>query len=244
MKKAKSILQGFRQETIRKFLQIAALMVAHYIKQLESGNRVEIVISKGNRKIGYVPNVSLMPMLTCPNCRHCKSLCYDIKACLQYANVLRARAKNTALLLNAPSEYWAQINAYLDHTKKTVFRFHVGGEIKDFRYFLDLIETVKSHPNIRFWTYTKSYAIVNQWIHENGNLPSNLSVMFSVWKEKDSKGNIRTIEFPNPYNLPTFTIRFAEEKKPNMMKCKGDCQYCIDHNCGCIARQSVYADAH
>ena len=245
MKKAKSIAQGFKEETLKKFLQLAQITIKFYIMLLQHGAQLTVCVSNGNRKIGYIPNVSLMPILTCPNCKHCKSLCYDIKACLQYVNVLNARARNTAILQFSPQMYWNQINAFLDRTTKKHFRFHVGGEIQDYSYFCSMIETVKKHPNITFWTYTKSYPIVNRYIAENGALPANLSVMFSVWKLKTEDGKIVTIPIPNPYNLPTFTVRFEEEQAPkNVMKCHGHCKECIANHCGCVAKQSVYADAH
>lgn len=43
---------------------------------------IPLCISKGNRKIGRVMNVSLAPVLTCANCSGCVKLCYDIKACM------------------------------------------------------------------------------------------------------------------------------------------------------------------
>ena len=110
VKKAKSIVKGFKDETIKKVIAMLKTAIEHYRKELEKGTFLKVSISTGNIKIGHVMNVSLAPILTCGEmCKYCLRHCYDIKACLQYPNVLLARARNTALALYNRKEYFAQI---------------------------------------------------------------------------------------------------------------------------------------
>ena len=69
----------YKQETIDNLMARAKILESEYLKKevIEIG----LAISKGNRKIGRVMNVSLMPVRTCKNCKECKHYCYDIKAC-------------------------------------------------------------------------------------------------------------------------------------------------------------------
>ena len=81
----------------------------------------DVCVSSGNRKIGRVLNVSLAPIITCANCSECSKLCYDIKACLQYANVRDARARNTVYAIHHRKEYFEAIERKLARRKKNKF---------------------------------------------------------------------------------------------------------------------------
>ena len=243
---AKSISQGFKPETIARIISDLKDGIKRYTERIIDGEPVQVCISHGNRKIGRVMNVSLAPIITCgTGCTHCKSFCYDIKACLQYANVRNARAKNTALALTDRESFFGQIDSKLQRSRCLFFRWHVSGDILDYDYFSRMVALARTYPNITFWTYTKKYHIVNKWINENGKLPDNMHVMFSQWKLKDESGNIIPIPFPNPHNMPIFTVRFEEEAIPvDMFRCPGNCDVCKANHCGCIAGQSTYNDAH
>ena len=242
---ARSISKGFKPETIAKIISQLKEETAAYVSRIMAGENVWVSISSGNRKIGRVLNVSLAPILTCGDgCKFCKSFCYDVKACLQYGNVRKSRARNTALAIHNRKEFFRQIKCKLERTRNTFFRWHVSGDILDADYFDNMVQLAIAFPQITFWTYTKQYHIVNKWIDENGQLPENLHVMFSQWKVKTETGRIIPIPFPNPHNMPVFTVRFEEEEIPQMFKCPGNCDICKSNHCGCIAGQSTYNDAH
>lgn len=247
IKKAKSILQGFKNETLKKVVTALRAAIDHYKTEIENGKELKVSIPAGNVKLGRVMNVSLAPVIACgAMCKHCIRLCYDLKACLQYINVLLARGRNTALALYNRPEYFAQIEKAIAKRKKNYyFRWHVGGDILDADYFENMVRIAAKYPHFKFWTYTKKYSIVNNWVKENGDLPDNLCIMFSQWKTKTENGDIIAIPFPNPYKMPVFTVRFAEEEKPaNMFKCPGNCDICKANNTGCIGKQDTYNDAH
>ena len=200
-----------------------------------------IHISTGNRKIGRVHNFSMAPGITCANCSGCLAYCYDVKAVLQYPNVVRARAENTVLMQNYRAETFAAIDRYCDrHRANKFFRWHVSGEILDVDYFDRMVMVARNHPDWTFWTYTKNYRAVNEWIRSHGgskkSVPSNLSVMFSVWNG---------MPMDNPFRLPTFTcIQEGMTPAPGEWECPGNCDACIRSGHGCPHSESSYVHEH
>ena len=72
----------FTCESLNSFADKAKEALEEYAKTAPEA--LELCISEGNKKIGRVWNVSLLPIFTCRNCTECKKYCYDIKACMQY----------------------------------------------------------------------------------------------------------------------------------------------------------------
>lgn len=205
----------------------------------------EICFSKGNRKIGRVHNVSTAPIITCHNCSHCSGLCYDIKAAIQYKNVMDARARNTVIATEYRKQYFDGIREYISHRRTNkYFRWHVGGEIIDYNYFCEMVETAKMFPNWYFWTYTKMHGIVNLYVQKYGRdaIPENFTIMFSEWDG---------MPLVNPYNFPVFTCKLKEGNKNHpaeyfnkLYHCPGNCDICKKAHTGCIAGMDTYADEH
>ena len=202
-----------------------------------------MAISKGNRKIGRVMNVSLPPIVTCANCSGCKNLCYDVKACLQYPNtVIDARVRNWSIFMKDRDEYFARIDAAMNARRKNkYFRWHVAGDIVDYDHFDRIINNARKHPDFIIWTYTKNYSVVNAWIEKNGRdaMPNNFTVMFSEW---------RGVPMINPYNMPEFRVVFKDDaNKPDPASnyyCPGNCDICKACNRGCVAGETVYCNEH
>lgn len=236
--------KGFKDETISRILTKANEIRRAYIERMQNGGDLPaLCISKGNRKIGRVMNVSLMPVMTCANCSGCKHYCYDIKACAQYAEtVIDARIRNTVLAQFARDEFFSRISAAMDRRRKNkFFRWHVAGEILDADYLRRMIENAGSHPDFVIWTYTKNYRVVNDYVAANGGtrdcIPANLHIMFSEW---------RGMELVNPYSFPVFMCRFPGEAVPAgcTFKCPGNCDICKELHRGCIAGENTYNDLH
>lgn len=231
----------YSEETLHKYIELVKACIATFM--LLPVNLIKMCISKGNRKIGRVMNVSLPAIITCKkNCQHCKKFCYDIKACLQYAKtVIPARVRNYVILIKDRNEYFNRIDKACEKRRTNkYFRWHVSGDIIDYDYFDRMVKLAKKYPAFKFWTYTKQYYIVNAWILCNGGtkaaLPENLTIMFSEW---------RGIEMVNPYGLPEFRIVFKSDKvKPKGYYCPGNCDICKKINRGCIAGETTYANEH
>lgn len=235
---------AYKKESITKLIVKANGLKREFMAVITD---LHVCISKGNRKIGKVMNVSMMPILTCHNCKECKHLCYDIKACLQYSNtVLPARMRNTVLAMHDRDRYFSEINdACTRRRKNKYFRWHVAGDILDMDYFERMLDICCNHPDFVFWTYTKYYDIVNEYcdMHGRDAIPANFSIMFSEWDG---------MPMNNPYNFPVFSCKLkggnknrteAEFKK--MYKCCGNCDICKrDGGHGCIKGENTYCDEH
>lgn len=231
----------YSRKSINKYLSMASEATIKYMAM--DPENISVCISKGNKKIGHTMNVSLLPINTCANCKECKDFCYDIKACLQYPkNVLENRAKNTVLAKYHMTEYFNQIEKTINKRRKNkYFRWHVAGDIINTEYLENMIAIAKRHPDFRFWTYTKNYILVNEYVKMHGEnrkkaIPSNLSIMFSEWKG---------INMPNPYNFPMFTCVFPDEKPTKgHYHCSGNCNDCIVNKTGCVYGKSSYTKLH
>ena len=229
----------YGKETLRKILATLAALITLYMNK--DYKALKLHISKGNSKIGKTHNFSMAPGHTCPNCSECINYCYDIKACWQYENVRIARAENTAMMRMDMTATFTQIDKYISRRKTNkFFRWHVSGDILSVEYFDHMVKIARKHPDWIFWTYTKNYYAVNEWIRKHGGkrsaIPSNLSVIFSVWNG---------MPCINPFGLPTFTcIMEGMEPDPTEWRCPGNCDVCLKAKRGCPFGESSNVDAH
>ena len=231
----------YKQITIDNLMKKANELEKQYLKK--AVKEIKISISNGNKKIGKVMNVSLMPIKTCGNCKECKHYCYDIKACFQYRNVLDARIRNTVLVKKDRFRYFSEIEKKIERRKANkYFRWHVSGDIIDIDYFDNMVQIASRHPDFVFWTYTKMYHIVNEYVSLFGvhSIPENLHIMFSKWDG---------LKMDNPYGFPIFACRMKDGNKDEMpwhemFKCCGNCDICKELNRGCIKGENTYTDEH
>lgn len=190
-------------------------------------DNVKVSISKGNRKMGEIPSVSLPPIITCPQGAPCAAKCYAAKMCRIYSTVKQAYQNNLDILNNNWDEYWNQVRAAVKVSK--YFRFHVSGDIPNAAYFKEMVITAKQSPDTRILAFTKQYDIVNHYIDIFGELPENLHIIYSRW---DVNWNV---SIKNPHDLPMSAVIF---KKVNSSVeydkiCGGNCTECACQGVGC-----------
>lgn len=138
-----------------------------------------IMISKGNDKIGKIPNVSLPPIISCVPGVPCatEKRCYSLKAWRQYKNVRDARMHNWRTWLNEPDRYFKDIRYYFETKQPRYFRFHVDGDIPNTDYFNRMLELADDFPTSKILTFTKRYDLpINK-------CPFNLVIVPSAWPE-------------------------------------------------------------
>lgn len=201
-----------------------------------SGEDRKVRISTGNRKMGDVPSFSTLPFITCPGrcADSCGKNCYAAKIANLYPAVRKAYAINTALMILDRENAFAQINGYLKAVR--FFRFHVSGDIMDYDYFDRMVHCAVENPHCRILAFTKRFEIVNEWIDNNGDLPENLQIIFSAWKDNDPK-----YCGLNPHDLPESNIYTEADSlggwwdlpETNDMICPGNCFSCACRNTGC-----------
>lgn len=196
---------------------------AKFAEDLENQH---VYISAGNRKTGFaVPSVSLIPVRDCPNCGACSRLCYDLRNDCIYNSVTGTRAKNSALARLDTDRYFAEISAACKAFR--FFRWHIGGDILNFAYFLGMLRVAAENEHTTFLAFTKCYDLVNRYIANGGAIPSNLQIIFSAWPGA---------EMANPYNFPTSSPVFADGSTAapvDALDCPGDCSACAVMGGGC-----------
>lgn len=136
-----------------------------------------ISISPGNAKMGYIPSVSLPPVVTCATGCKCAKKCYAAKLCRIYPSVRKAYQRNLDILNGNDLDYWYQVNQAVRMSK--YFRFHVSGDIVDSHYFNWMVTTAENNPGSVLLAFTKQYDIVNHAIESGITIPDNLKIIFS-----------------------------------------------------------------
>lgn len=236
---------AYKKETIQAMIEKANELIDYYM--VMSVDEIRLCISEGNDKIGHTRNVSLMPILSCGNCKHCMKFCYDVKACVRFTDTtLAARVRNWVLFLKDRDAYFAMIEKALrPRIRHKYFRWHVAGDIVDEDYLAHMVAIAERHRDWKFWTYTKMYHVVNHYCDTHGGksaIPSNLQIMFSEWDG---------VALDNPYGFPIFTVKMKDGNKNHapeyfdtLYKCPGNCDICKRTCRGCIAGEDTYNDEH
>ena len=137
----------------------------------------KISISPGNQKMGYIPSVSLPPVITCASGCKCAKKCYAAKLCRIRKSVREAYQRNLNILTQDPAAYWLQVKAAAMVTK--YFRFHVSGDIVNAEYLRNMCQLARELPGTTFLAFTKRYSLVNEYAQRE-EIPGNLKIIFSA----------------------------------------------------------------
>ena len=194
---------------------------------IENGKDVSkmVSISYGNNKMGKIPSVSLLPILTCPaRCNGtCGDKCYAKKLAILRPSVMKSYARNTAVFMARPFEFFQAVERVMATSQ--YFRFHVSGDIPNGFYLAIVAYLANNNPFCKVLMFTKQYELVNDFIRDNGSVPENLKILFSGWT------NLKPV---NPYNLPETTVYAKDEDfRPEWKACGGNCLDCALHCGGC-----------
>lgn len=187
-----------------------------------------LTISLSNQKLGsFIPSVNLPPIITCRACAPCAKNCYACKGHFIYKNVKQSHADNLTAYRTNKDGYFQDVIDFLKNGLVTYkfFRWHSSGDIVDADYFAGVVKVAEICKDTRFLIFTKKFEIVNEFLENNGGeLPCNLSVVFSAW-DKD-------FDVPNPYALPVAYVDFKDKDKNaeipvTAFRCKGNCENCL-----------------
>ena len=186
-------------------------------------NTLKVSISKGNRKMGEIPSVSLPPVLTCKNCSTCAKKCYAAKLARIYKTVREAWDRNYKILCEDRNSYFLQVEAAA--MISNYFRFHVSGDIVDVDYLDRMCKTARKCKNTHFLAFTKNYDDVNAYFN-NHKKPRNLQIILSL--------PFTGAKIENPHNLPTAAVILkGSEPAANWKICGGNCSECACRGVGC-----------
>lgn len=173
---------------------------------------MKITISKGNTKLGKLPNISLPPVITCRPGVPCTKDCYAMKSYRMYPNVRKAWDGNLAVYKNDPEDYFFQVQSWLKRNDPEWFRWHVSGEVLDDWYWGMIKCTADVFKDTKFLLFTKYFELDFHYV------PENLSVVLSMWPGMDEPD----IDLPRAW-----CQNGAETRIPaGTLECPGNCTNC------------------
>lgn len=172
--------------------------------------------------MGFIPSVSLPPIVTCAKGCTCAKKCYAAKLCRIYSNTRKAYARNLDILKNDMDNYFIQVKAAAMVNR--YFRFHVSGDIPDMNYLDRMVKLAEELPGTTFLAFTKQYNFINCFL-QYATIPDNLKIIFSAWPG---------MAMENPHNLPVAHVIFkGSEPADNWKICGGNCSECACRGVGC-----------
>lgn len=186
---------------------------------MNTNDGTRLRISPGNSKIGDVPNLSLTPGASCGDVP-CIDKCYAMHTYKRWTSVRRAWDYNLQYYKHRPVEFYQELAHFFATTNSRRFRYFVGGDFPDKRFFSMVVRLAKMYPLTSVLAFTKRY----EFVPRNGKLPSNFNLILSIWPGLDIP------EFAR--NYPTAWLSCDDRfdsyfgKKSSYIKCRSSCGEC------------------
>lgn len=143
----------------------------------------EILISKGNSKMGKMMIFSIPAGDTCPGRSElCFEKCYARKGRFVQGNVKRAYDKN--LKASKRLDFVEIVTNEINRRNEKIFRIHTAGDFYDAEYTRKWLDISRNCPDVVFYCYTRSWRIdsIRKVLIQFKNQP-NVRVWFSIDKE-------------------------------------------------------------
>lgn len=164
---------------------------------------LDVHISKGNSKMGNIPQFNTLPgnvplrktdgTLLCnihgtcgKYCKHCSKDCYAIKLALRnQTSCIPTWGRNTVILRNQPQKVRLAINEYCRKNIVRYFRFHTSGELENYDQLRLYVSICEDNPDVTFYMYTKAFDILRSWFNNierlGKDVPPNFVINLSEW---------------------------------------------------------------
>ena len=178
-----------------------------------------VSISRGNIKLGGVPNISMVPGSSCPQGVPCLGHgCYALKAYRRYNGTRAAWRLNEDLAKHHPVSYFMQIAAKVAQAKPRLFRWHVAGDILNGDYLGGMCRIAAANPDTHFLAFTKAFEIVNRY-EEHKTIADNLVIVFSAWPG---------MRFLKPHSHRVAWMQDGTETRvpKDAIECPSNCESC------------------
>lgn len=173
-----------------------------------------IHISKGNSKVGKIPNISLIPVRDCGNCSACKDKCYALKAWVQYPGVRKAWGDNSEAFREFPLASCAEAYTYIKKHNVPYFRIHVAGDFLNQRHLDSWGIIGFLTPDTQYMVNTKMFDL------DYTLLPKNIHVRFSMWPGQP----IPESTLPKAWLDDGTDTRIPQDA----IECSGYCDSCLE----------------
>ena len=175
-------------------------------------------VSGGNSKTGEkVINFNLPVETSCNHACECyySGKCYACNGCYLFGSNQKLYAENMQFFRTHDGlDFIDGIQTAINSYGYNLFRWFTCGDIPNEKFLLCMVIVAVNNPNVKFWTYTKKYEIVNKYLDKGNTLPDNLTIIFSHWMNED--GSYYPMD--NRHTLPTseFIPFGREELKENV----------------------------
>ena len=160
-------------------------------------------ITLGNSKTGPCFNYNSSVFYTCRHDCECffKGRCYALGGCYNFLMNQLDYAENYRFFIDNDNDTFCNaVNAEIAaHKSIKLFRWFTCGDIANTRFLECMVRIARENPDVKFWSYTKKYRLVNAFIDAGGIIPENLTILFSHWMNEDGS----YLPMDNPHNLPT-----------------------------------------
>jgi len=219
----KDIVNTLRLYFKKVELQVKVEAIAFQILSLEVKVRTgiirELTFSSGNTKMGRILNVNFPVGITCRPDAPCKKGCYATNGNFKFINTVLAYWRNYYVWKYWPERAAEQLSFALGGVR--FFRCFASGDIPDYKFLDAVMKAAERNPKCDVWVPTKKYELVNAWMdRHNGNMPKNVHVMFSKWKDWEPE---------NPYGFAVSEVDFCDGTEHSGFRCPGHCSEC--HHC-------------
>lgn len=183
---------------------------------------------ENNKEFLDLPVVSLLytyfkKYAMCRNCQYCNGLCYNNKLLNQYKDKCIKELRNLLAYILRREELKKRIKSQIGNCR--LFRIHGNGEFHSKESLEFWIEIAKENKGVTFYTYTKSYDIVSDYLKEGNKLPNNfilnISMVDGQQEEIDNK-------YPLLSDFNKFVIILSKDMNTNKKAtvCGGACLQC------------------
>lgn len=195
------------------------------------------LFSTGNSKLDKsILIFSLLPIVTCLNCKDCKNSCYARKACDAYDESWNKRLMVTYLAINYLDYLEDIIIEELRHTKKTRVRIHESGDFFGVEYIHMWERIAAMFPHIKLYYYTKVEsleAFKTAFVSFN-SLPNVNRVKSILPNGGLNFGSFEYVKaMHEKYNIPVCSYGLTTEEKKALgidhdMHCGFNCCVCLE----------------
>lgn len=138
----------------------------------------------------------------CEGCGHAaegrkRPPCYVFKS-YRHGSVIKGHARNTLAVREDADKAFRDLSDHISRKRNPVIacRYDQSGSFENGAVFRYMCRCAAEHPTIPFFVYTKRYGIVVEAL-ENGEVPANLFILFSIWHENGIAEYLRVSQYPN-----------------------------------------------
>lgn len=120
----------------------------------------------------------------CPSAGICRKVCYARNGSYNFSNVRLRHMRNLAYVMDDLPGWAEQMSTEIDRKRRpTVIRIHDAGDFFSDEYTLAWLDVMRSHPDVRFYSYTKEISRFRRVV--DGVAPANFKWVFSYGGRED-----------------------------------------------------------